>query len=115
MVSKAEPNRDVNVVALLAFVVGLGLAALDLWVVEISASPDSPIIGLSLGLLPSLTAILWVYPTVSWFYARGLTWPSETGTVRSQVAKVVSKLDETQSELKKLQEEIHALRRDQGN
>jgi formate hydrogenlyase subunit 3/multisubunit Na+/H+ antiporter MnhD subunit len=94
------PRREVNLVALLAFIVGIGLAGLDLWVVEISSTPDSPFIGLFLGLLPSLTAILWVYPTVSWFYSRGVTWPSELHDARSEIAQ--------------LREDIKSLRRELG-
>jgi hypothetical protein len=93
-------KKEVNLVALLAFIVGLALAGLDLWVVEISSTPDSPWIGLLLTLLPSLTAILWVYPTVSWFYSRGVTWPSELHDARSEIAE--------------LREEIKGLRRDLG-
>jgi hypothetical protein len=98
MTPQAESVKNVNLVALLALVVGAALAGLDLWVVEVSATPDSPLIGLLLGLLPSLTSILWVYPTVSWFYSRGVTWRSEVGDMRSEIAE--------------LREEIKSLRQD---
>jgi hypothetical protein len=100
MTQQNLPRREINLVALLALFVGIALAGLDLWVVEISSTPDSPIIGLLLGLLPSLTAILWVYPTVSWFYSRGATWPSELHDARSEIAQ--------------LREDIKNLRRELG-
>jgi len=95
------PRKELNLVALLAIVVGIGLAGLDLWVVEVSSTPDSPIIGLALGLLPSLTAILWVYPTVSWFYSRGVTWPSELHDARSEISQL-------REEMRKLRDDLAA-------
>jgi hypothetical protein len=92
MTQPATRPRELNVVALLAFIVGLGLAGLDLWVVEISSTPDTPIIGLLLTLLPGLTAILWVYPTVSWFYRHGAKWPSEVSDVRAEIQELRSEI-----------------------
>src|ERR1700733_16282573 len=92
-------RKEVNLVALLAFIVGLGLAGIDLWIVEISASPDSPIIGLLLGLLPGLTSILWVYPTVSWFYSRGVTWPSELSDTRSEISQLRDEIRDLREQL----------------
>lgn len=86
MTSTSTSGRQLNLVALLAFIVGLGLAGIDMYVVDISSTPDSPLIGVLLGLLPALTAILWVYPTVSWFYARGVQWPSETADVKAEIS-----------------------------
>jgi hypothetical protein len=87
-------NKQLNVVAILALVVGVGLAGLDLWIVEISSTPDTPLIGLLLGLLPALTAILWVYPTVSWFYGHGVTWSSELGDVHSELQQLRQEINE---------------------
>jgi hypothetical protein len=100
MALNSETKKEVNLVALLAFLVGLGLAGLDLWVVNISSTPDSPTIGLFLGLLPSLVAILWVYPTVSWFYSRGVTWRSELHDTRSEIAQLREEIGELRRELK---------------
>jgi hypothetical protein len=100
MTDQSGPTHEFNLVALLALLVGLGLAGIDLWVVDISASPDSPIIGLALALLPGLTAILWVYPTVSWFYSRGVTWPSELRDTRIELAQLRDEISKLREELR---------------
>jgi len=99
MEESTPQSKQLNLVALLAFIVGLGLALVDLYVVDVSSSPDSPLVGLLLALLPALTAILWVYPTVSWLYARGVKWPGETGDIRNDIAALRRDIAELRQQL----------------
>jgi hypothetical protein len=98
------PNRPFNLVALLAILAAIILFGIELWVVDISSTPDSPIIGALLGVLPALLAVCLVYPIVSWFYVRGVRWRSETGDVSGQVT-------ELQNQIGLLREEVATIAR----
>jgi hypothetical protein len=106
MTEPPTQTKELNLVALLTFIVGLGLALLDLYVVDISSTPDSPLIGLLLSLLPALTAILWVYPAVSWFYARGVKWPSEINAVRSEIQGARIEIKQLSEQIAKLHQQL---------
>jgi hypothetical protein len=94
------PPRQLNVVAALAAVAGVAIALLDMLVVAGSSTQDDPWQGLLLGFLPAVSATLFVYPTVSWFTARGVSWPTEVSKARD--------------EIRELHEEITALRQELG-
>jgi peptidoglycan/LPS O-acetylase OafA/YrhL len=93
MMQSSQP-RQLNLVAALAAVAGVAVALVDMLVVAGSSTQDDPWQGLLLGLLPAVAATLFVYPTVSWLSARGVSPPNE---VRDEIVK--------------LREEISALRR----
>jgi hypothetical protein len=41
-----------------------------------------------LGVLPAMTATLFVYPTVRWLADRGVTWPSDVAEARSEIQQL---------------------------
>ena len=100
MTQQSHPSRGLNTVALLAIVSGALLAAIDLWVVDISSTQDSPPIGLFIGLLPALIAIVLVYPVVYYLNSRGVFWPSELTEIKSELAELRAEISGLRADLK---------------